>query len=199
MSMIHSLLEDYVKHDGGPAQLAAVRAIMSEQRAAKDSVAQAEAFVDALAQARNARLGDLYRTVGTGLVAPLLRALPILIRANKTTLSVLMHINQVAPATLDALLPDAVAPDFDVELSGPDSLRLRFVAGDHAAAAIEGVILGVATHFGERAECTWHTPTSSLPDRRVLEVTIKALKVAHPTPINGLSDRKGPSRNGGAR
>lgn len=199
MSMIHSLLEDYVKHDGGPAQLAAVRAIMSEQRPAKDAVAKTEAFIEALAQTRNAKVGDVYRTVGTGLVAPLLRAFPILIRANKTTLSVLMHINQLAPATLDAVLPETVAPNFDVELSGPDSLRLRFVAGDHAAAAIEGVILGIATHFGERAECTWHASSSSLPDRRVLEVTIKTLKVAHPTPINGLSDRRGPSRNGGAR
>ena len=199
MSMIQSLLEDFVKNDGGPAQLAAVRSIMSEQRPAKDAVAKFEAFAAALAQVRGARLNDVYRILGTGVVAPLIRALPILIRANKSTLSVLMHINQVAPATMDAVMPEVAAPDFDVELSGLDSLRLRFVSSDEAAAVIEGVIQGVANHFNERADCSWQASPSGVPERRVLEVTIKPPKVSRPTPVDGIGDKRGTTRNGGAR
>ena len=199
MSMIQSLLEDYVKTDAGPAQLAAVRAIMSEQRPPKDAAGKFEAFAEALAQTRKAKPRDVYRTLGTGLVAPLIRAFPVLIRANKTTLSVLMHINQIAPAALDAVMPETTAPDFDVELSGLDSLRLRFACSDNAAAVLEGVIVGVATHFGERAECSWQASTSPLPDRRLLEITIKPPKLGHPTPANGIPDRKSQPRNGGAR
>jgi hypothetical protein len=196
--MIQSLLEDFVKTDAGPAQLAAVRAIMSEQRPAKDAGGKFEAFAEALAQTRNAKPRDVYRMLGTALVAPLIRAFPVLIRANKTTLAVLMHINQIAPATLDAVMPETTAPDFDVELSGTDSLRLRFAASENAAAVLEGVIGGVATHFGERAECVWQDSPSALPGRRILEITVKPLRVAHPTPATGIADRKG-SRNGGAR
>ena len=199
MSMIQSLLEDFVKNDGGPAQLAAVRSIMSEHRPAKDAVGKFESFAEALAQVRKAKLNDVYRTLGTGVVAPLIRALPILIRANKSTLSVLMHINQVAPATLDAVMPEVAPPDFDVELSGLDSLRLRFVAGDAVAAVVEGVIHGVANHFDERADCAWQTNLSQPPERRVLEVTIKPRKVSRPTPADGIVDRRGTTRNGGAR
>ena len=197
--MIHSLLEDFVKTDGGPAQLATVRSIMSEQRPGKDSLSKVEAFATALAQTRGAKLHDVYRILGAGLVTPLVRAFPILIRANKSTLSVLMHINQIAPATLDAVMPEVAAPDFDVELSGLDSLRLRFVCGDNAAAIVEGVVAGTASHFGERAEFSWQTSHSSLPDRRVLEVTIKPPKLSGPTPVDGIKERRSSPRNGGAR
>ncbi len=173
MSIIHNLLEDVVKSQDGPAQLAKVRAIASEQPGI-DTAAKVVAFVTALAESRRKPANETFRTVTADVVPLVLRAFPILIRANKSTMSLLMHLNQVAPATLDAVAPGVVAPDFDVELLGTESIRLRFSGDDAMAAVVEGVALGAARHFGEEAQCVWGTSASSLPDRRVLEVQIAA-------------------------
>lgn len=174
MSIIHSLLEDIVRTEDGSAPLAKVRAIASEASPGNDSVARMAAFAMALSSVRGKPMSDVYRALAAGVVAPVFRAFPILIRANKSTMSLLMHINQVAPATLEAIMPGVEAPDFDVELLGSESVRLRFIGSDAVAAIVEGVVVGTARHFGETARCAWGTLPSALPDRRVLEVQLGA-------------------------
>ncbi len=174
MPIIHSFLEDIVKQEDGPAGLARVRAIASEQAVGNDPNAKSLAFAAALATARGKSLTDTYRALGAAVVGPIFRAFPILIRANKSTMSLLMHVNQVAPATLEAIVPGVEPPDFDVELLGSDSLRLRFVGSERVAAMVEGVVQGCARHFGETVRCEWAASASALPDRRVLLVDISA-------------------------
>ena len=174
MSIIHNLLEDLVKTEDGPAQLARVRAIASKANPGNDPVAKIAAVARAVAGIRDKTLTDVYRSLGAGVVAPIFKAFPILIRANKSTMSILMHINQVAPATLEAIVPGVAAPDFDVELLGTGTVRLRFVGSEAVAAMVEGVVEGIARHFGESVKCGWGTSPSTLPDRRVLEVGVSA-------------------------
>lgn len=174
MSIINSFFEDIVKQEDGPAGLAKVRAIASEQAVGNDANAKSLAFAAALATARGKSLPDTYRALGLAVVGPIFKAFPILIRANKSTMAILMHVNQVGPATLEAILPGVEAPDFDVELLGADSLRLRFVGSEAVAAVVEGVVMGCARHFGENVRCEWAASASALPDRRVLEVDISA-------------------------
>lgn len=176
MSIIHNLLEDIVRTEDGSAPLAKVRAVASEAGAGNDPVAKVAAFAAALSGVRAKSLTDVYRALAAGVVAPIFRAFPILIRANKSTMSLLMHINQIAPATLEAIVPGVEAPDFDVELLGPESVRLRFIGSDAVAAIMEGVVEGAARHFGETVTCARGTSASALPDRRVLEVQIGAAR-----------------------
>ena len=176
--MIHSLLEDVVRNDGGPAQLAAVRAIMSEQHGGKDPFTKVQAFASALGQSRKMTTKDVYRFLCAGIASPVIRAFPALMRSSRTASSLLSHINKFAPAVLDALLPGVTCPEFDVELLGQANVRLRFVSSEEAAAAIEGAIVGIAAHFNEAAECSWSASASTLPDRRVLDVLIKAPRIS---------------------
>ena len=172
MSIIHGLLEDIVKTEDGPAQLAAVRAIASEYSPGHDGVAKVAAFATALGQVRSKSVVESYRSLGAALIPRILRAFPVLILANKSTMSLLMHINQVGPAILDAVLPEASPPEFDVELLGSDHLRLRFTASEHVSALVEGAVGGSAAHFSEKAECTWVASESILPDKRVLDIVL---------------------------
>lgn len=204
MINIVTLLEDAVKAEMGAPLLASARAIAGEHHAGNDPVARAGAFARAVAGLRKGSVRESYAWMTSHLVGPLFKALPMLVRANPGTMSVLMHINQVAPATLDAVLPGVTPPEFDVELLGTDSLLLRFRGSGEAAGAVEGAVQGSARHFGERAQTVWRDGGGSVPGRHLLEVSVRS---GRETPAAGGTaegagggpERRWGSRNNGLR
>ena len=204
MISIVTLLEDAVKAEMGAPQLASARAIAGEHHTGSDPVAKAGAFARAVAGLRKGQVRESYSWMAAHLVGPLFRALPMLVRANPGTMSVLMHVNQIAPATLDAILPGLTPPEFDVELLGTESVLLRFRGSDETAGAVEGAVKGCAGHFGERVETSWRESPGPVPGRHLLEVSISPGRDTPATGgaaegTSGGAERRWGSRNNGLR
>lgn len=176
MRSILVLLEDLVRLEFGPGDLARVRAGAVQRF---DDVAngtgpagRVSAFVRALCDVRRRPLPEVYTFVGMRLATALAKDFPAITRDRRSTRIVLLEINHLAPTLLDALVPGVEAPDFDVELSGADTLRVSFVGTADVASLLEGVFRGIGQHFGERVVPSRIAPPAYAPDRRLIDVKI---------------------------
>lgn len=176
MRSILVLLEDIVRLEFGPGELASVRAVaathVSDAVYGSGSAARVTAFVRALCEVRRRPLPEVYAFVGMRLAASVVKDFPMVTRDRQSTRLVLLQINQLAPAVLDALVPGVEVPAFDVELIDAETLRVSFTGTSDMASLLEGAVRGVGQHFGERVETTRAFSPAYAPDRRLIDVKV---------------------------
>ncbi len=194
MRSILVLLEDLVREEFGPRDLEAVRMLaakkLGEPGVEPGPVGRVESFVQAVAEVRRRPLAEVYTFLAMRLVAPVLKQFPALTRDLPSTRSVLLQINQIAPPIVDALAPGVAMPAIDVELIDVDSVRMSFMGASDAASMIEGVVRGLGTHFGERAEPLRVAPPTYAPDRRLIDVKILPERRAVEQPSPPVVERR---------
>ncbi len=81
-------------------------------------------------------------------------------------------------------------PAIDVELIDLDSVRMSFMGASDAASMMEGVVRGLGTHFGERAEPLRVAPPTYAPDRRLIDVKILPERRANGQPAAPAAERR---------
>ncbi|WP_310571399.1 heme NO-binding domain-containing protein [Gemmatimonas sp.] len=176
MRSILVLLEDIVRLEFGPGELASVRAVasahVSDAVSGTGSAVRVTAFVRALCQVRRRPLPEVYAFVGLKLAQSVVTDFPMVTRDRQSTRLVLLQINQLAPAVLDALVPGVEVPAFDVELIDAESVRVSFTGTPEMASLLEGAVRGLGQHFGERVEPTRASPPSYAPNRRLIDIKI---------------------------
>lgn len=177
MRSILVLLEDLVLAEFGPRDLAEVRELAAvRQRDAERRPGpggRVMAFVEAIAQVRRRPLAEAYQFVGLKLVPVVLREYPGLMKGQASLTPLLMQVSRVVPSVVQVLLPGTDAPAFDLELVDADTQRVSFEGFNEAANLVEGVLLGLGLHFGERVTVTRGTPPSFAPDRRLVDVKVQ--------------------------
>jgi hypothetical protein len=185
MRSIIVMLEDLVQLEFGPSELAAVRAIAQAKLGTADSgsCGRMVALVEAMAEVRRQPVHEAYRFVSLMLVPPVLKEYPALLQGQTSARTVLMQITRLAPLVLGTLLPGIPDADFAVELIDVHTVRVRFEGPAEMLAALEGTTIGLARHFGERAETTRVPAPDFAPTRRLLDVRVG-------------SDRREPVRSG---
>lgn len=176
MRSILVLLEDLVQAEFGPRELAAVRASSTEHLHAVGRLPGAPgrvmAFVEAIADVRRRPVHEVYQFVAMKLVPLVLKEYSGLLKGHSSARTVLMQITRLAPSVLDTLIPGIPYAEFDVELIDLETMRVRFEGPAEMLAAFEGIALGLALHYGERAETTRVAPPAFAPDRRMLDIKI---------------------------
>jgi len=174
MRSILVLLEDIVRLEFGANDLAKVRAVAAERFGdianGTGSAGRVAAFVRAVSEVRRRPPAEVYTFVGMRLAETVVKDFPTITHDRPSTRQVLLQINQLAPAVLDALVPGVDVPAFDVELMDAEALRVSFMGTSDAASLLEGVVRGLGQHFGERVECTRSPAPSYAPDRRLIDV-----------------------------
>ncbi len=178
MRSILVLLEDLVQAEFGSTELAAVRASSSEHLRDVGRLAGAPgrvmAFIEAIADVRRRPVHEVYQFVAAKLVPLVLTEYSGLLKGHTSARSVLMQITRLAPTVLDTLIPGIPYAEFDVELIDLETMRVRFEGPAEMLAAFEGIAMGLAKHYGERAETSRVSPPAFAPDRRMLDIKIGA-------------------------
>lgn len=178
MRSILVLLEDLVQAEFGARDLAEVRAAAALRQQDPGRLpgpgGRVMAFVEAIAQVRRRPLCEAYQFVGLKLVPVVLREYPGLVRGHDGLTAILMQVSRVVPSALSVLLPGVDAPHFDLELMDAGSQRVSFEGFTEAACLVEGVLLGLGLHFGERVTVQRAMPPAFAPDRRLIDVKVQA-------------------------
>lgn len=186
MRSILVLLEDLVQAEFGPRELAAVRAASSDHLNDVGRLAGAPgrvmAFIEAIADVRRRPVHEVYQFVAAKLVPLVLTEYSTLLKGHTSARTVLMQITRIAPTVLDTLIPGIPYAEFDVELLDLDTMRVRFEGPAEMLAAFEGIALGLAQHYGERAEMSRVAPPAFAPDRRMLDIKVGAERRDAKTP-----------------
>ncbi len=192
MPSILVMLEDAVRAQYGDAVLAATRASAISRTLDLGVTSRASTFVTALASVRQEATTELCVLLGRGLVAPLFRELPVLGRRYQSSRELLLQITAVASDVSSALFPDLEPPYVDVELRDAKTLRLGVSGVPEVAAALEGLVQGIADHFSERVVVL--RVESGIGRRHLLDVVLEAERRSGsggPPPPPGAERRTG--------
>ncbi len=194
MRSILVLLEDIVQSEFGPGALASVRAVaatrVTDAVYGAGSAARVTAFIGAVCEVRRRPLPEVYAFIGTRLATSVVKDFPMVTRDRQSTRLVLLQINQLAPAVLDALVPGVEVPAFDVELIDAETLRLSFTGSSEMASLLEGAVRGLGQHFGERVEPSRAFSPAYAPDRRLIDVKITPDRRTENAPSPTGGDRR---------
>ncbi len=172
MSSLLVLLEDCIKLEFGPGELAAVRAVAAERRDTSTTLQKTAALLSAVAEVRRKRESEVYRWFGKLLVEPMLREFPQLIKGYSSTRSLLLQCHQLATSAMTVFLPGTPCPELWADLLDQDSLRIGFDGPEEIAQLIEGVVQGFGVHYSELVEVSRATPPPQLAERRLIDVRV---------------------------
>lgn len=176
MHSILSHLEQVVQAEFGQRDLAAVRAAFAERMQDADRLPEAAgavmAFVEAVAHVRRRPVHEVYQFLALKAAPLVLPEHAALLKGHTSSRSVLMQVTRLAPSLLEAAVPGAPYAEFDVELLDLETMRVRFDGSAEMLAAFEGVVAGMAQHFGERAEMTRVSAPAFAPDRRMVDIKV---------------------------
>ncbi len=75
---------------------------------------------------------------------------PDLFSAQTSTRQLVLNLNEVIHPEVNKLYPGASTPVFAFDTSSPDVLRMEYRSSRQLCAFAEGLLLGTATHYGER-------------------------------------------------
>lgn len=150
MRSLQLWLEEIVQQEFGQPALAGIRAVASERQSSTSVAPKVSAFIDAIAEVRHRTVPQTYAMVGRGLVTILYREMPAGLKPVESTRAALLQVNQLAKAVVPAMLPGVQAPQMDLELLDPVTMRLTFSGSSKIAALLEGVIHGLSAHFSEQ-------------------------------------------------
>lgn len=183
------LLEDLVGAEFGDHDLSKVRTVAAERMhdagRLEGPTGRVMAFVQAVAQVRHRPVLEAYTFVGLKLVSLVAKEYPALLGEVNSTSALLMQVSRMVPTIGHALLPGVDVPHVDLELLDAGTHRLSFHGPAELAATIEGVVIGLGGHFGERVTVERGTPPAYAPNRRVIDVK-----------VTGDPDRRKPPASG---
>jgi hypothetical protein len=166
------LLEDCVRIEFGPTELAAVRAVASERTTGPTTLDKARGFLSAIAEVRRKREPEVYRWFGKLLVEPLIKAVPQLVKGHSSTRTIALQLGNLARTAVAAMAPGLPCPDFWTDLLDADSLRVGFDGPEPVADILDGVLRGFAVHFSELIEIERGVAAPNLTQRRLLDLKV---------------------------
>lgn len=95
---------------------------------------------------------EVLKDFGVKAMPLLVERYPMLFTPHHETRAFLLTLNAIIHAEVRKLYPGANPPDFDIDASDPEKLRMVYRSKRRLCALAEGFIEGAATHFGERVE-----------------------------------------------
>ena len=167
------MLEEGVRAEFGPTELAAVRAVAAERARGGSTLEKANGFLRALGDVRQLSFDDVLRWAGQMSVGPLLAMGLPSSRGHTSTRTLLLKLSAVIPEALKALAPGAVVPDVWEEMLSDDVTRIAFDGPESMALLLEGAAKGLGHHFSDVVAVARGTPPAALTERRIIDVTVR--------------------------
>jgi hypothetical protein len=173
MSTLLPLLNDALRAEFGAADLAAMHAIADAQRTGATATAtHANALLRAAMTVRKKSEAEVYRWAGAQLAMHVVKSTPSVAKGISSTRTVLLQLNRLAVEAVSALMPDALCPDFFEDLLGSDTTRIGFDGPESVALMLEGAVMALGAHYGERIDVSRGTPNVVLVERRLVDVKV---------------------------
>lgn len=186
-------LEDIIRLEFGTADLAAMRARAGLPMDDATPFTQVAALIRAVAYIRRRSPEEMFTWAGAKLAAPLVTDHPNLLKPHVSVRTMLLQVSQLAPTVVQRLSPGSTCPDFWEDLLDGETTRISFDGPEEVASALEGVLRGLAAHYGEWVAVTRGTPPAVLPERRQVEAKVRPeRRTENKTPPAG-ADRRGPT------
>ncbi len=113
------------------------------------SVVRVEALVEATADVLSLQLVDAYRLIGERAMVPLKKQLEPVLRAHNTAHTCCLNLNTLVREELQPLAPTIALPVVDVEMRDSDTLRISLIATDEMLGLMCGLLVGLASHYGQ--------------------------------------------------
>ena len=108
-------------------------------------------IVGAAAEALGKAPQEIVRWAGIKALPLLALRYPHFFIAHKTTRSFVLTLNDIIHPEVRKLYPGADVPEFGFDTTDPTVLKMSYNSARKMCAFAEGLIIGSATHFGERA------------------------------------------------
>lgn len=173
MSTLVVRLEDCIKREYGPSELAAVRLRAAADVAGDSQVAQADALLRAVCYVRRRPPSEVYVWAGAQLAPSLLKDGPDVLTEHESLRTMLLQVNAMAPRVLDVLSPGTKPPEFWEDLMDGETTRIAFDGAEEIAWVLEGFARGVCTYFAEWVMVTRGMAPAILKERQIIEVKIR--------------------------
>ncbi len=155
MQPLLALLDRVVACIGDDALIAHIHVRAAELRRshgiAAGSVVRVEAAVGAIAETLELSLPDAWRLAGERAMSSLVEQLAPVLRVHSTAHTLCLDLNTIVHTELQPLAPMVTMPVIDVLLIDFTTLRLSLVASDNMVALLRGLLVGLATHYGQVA------------------------------------------------
>ncbi len=174
MSDLHlrDVLDEVIASVAAPEAAERMRADAATARQASTGTVIADpylvAIAEAIAGALSLSLPDAYRLIGQRAMPTLEPLLRADLRRHTTALTFCLHMHGVVDGALQALVPDAKLPSVDVEMINASRLRISLPASDEGVGLLQGLLMGLARHYGQQARFA-PTPSNQIPPGAVFQ------------------------------
>lgn len=173
MSTLVVRLEDCIRREYGPSELAAVRLRAAADVAGDTQIAKADALLRAVCYVRRRPPSEVYVWAGAQLAPSLLKDGPDVLSEHESLRTMLLQVNTMAPRIVDAMSPGSTPPEFWEDLIDGETTRIHFDGPEEIGWLLEGFARGVCTHFAEWVLVTRGLAPSILKERQIIEVKIR--------------------------
>lgn len=153
--MLSDLVDQAVCALAKPAVSARILAQAAPSRALCSTQALPDPYLEAVAQAiaaeANGTPADAYRLLGQHLVPLLEPVIGATLRRHSTAITFFLDVNQLLEVELLSLLPEMRMRVLDVEMLDLTTLRVSLLATDTGVAILQGLLIGLARHYGQES------------------------------------------------
>ncbi len=177
LSLVDAIVADLAITDAVRTRIHARAAELRQSLGmAAGTLPRAQAAVLAIGEALQIPPWEAYRLAGEQALVHMAADLSRVFRLHTTAHTFCLNLNSVVQSELQALVPMLPLPVVDVEMVDLNTLRLSFEGSDEGMGLAQGLLSGVARHYGQEARFSEVPPAqmSAMAEavgRRYVDVT----------------------------